>query len=274
MQALPYEDLETRMLAQGQVLTLPEAYQPLTGIVLDDPDAELAGTWNTSTTISPFVGDGYRFTGTAGIPNDGSAVATFRFTAPEAGIYQLNMAYTEAPSRATNVPVTVTSGPHLTNFTVDQTVTRPPGSTVREIGTVELVAGQESVITIGSAGTTGFVILDAIQLVLDEAPLGWTAPGASGVTTDSALISATLLGSEAEVSLYWKAGSSAPEQHTGWDGSLTGPGVNVSPGLVERTITGLQADTLYSCIYHANNTTIPAEAWLNPLSFATALGAA
>lgn len=168
VQNLPYADLKPRLEAQGQVLTLPDAFQPLQGIVLDDPEAILAGTWTASTSIKPFVGDGYRFAGAAGTPNNGSATATFRFTAPVAGTYRLNIAYSPDPSRATNVPLNITSGAHVANFTVDQTLARPPGSTVREIGLVQLVADQETVITLGTAGTTGFVILDALQLVLDE----------------------------------------------------------------------------------------------------------
>lgn len=180
VQALPYADLEPRLLAQGQVLTLPDAYlppEPLGGIVLDDVDAELAGTWMESTTLSPYIGSGYRYTGASGTPNDGSATATFRFTAPEEGIYQINMAYTADASRATNVPVSVSSGPHLNEFLVDQTIGIPDGSVVREIGTVQLVADQESVITVGTTGTTGFVIVDAIQLVLDGDSFG--TPGGS-----------------------------------------------------------------------------------------------
>jgi len=172
VQDLPYVDLKTRLLAQDQELDLPAEFQPLSGIILDDPAAELAGTWTHATGISPYVGVGYSHAGAAGAANDGSAVATFRFTAPEAGAYKLSMAYSPDPSRATNVPVTVTSGANVTNFSVDQTVARPANSVVREIGTVQLVAGQETVITIGTAGTTGFVILDAIQLVLD--PSGGT----------------------------------------------------------------------------------------------------
>jgi hypothetical protein len=179
VQDLPYTNLKTRLLAQGQVLDLPDGFQPpepLTGIVLDDPDAELAGTWNTSTTFTPYVGDGYRYAGAAGTPNDGSSVATWRFTASTGGVYQLNMAYTPDPTRATNVPLVITSGPHRTQFAVDQTIERPAGSVVRSIGTVELVSSTESAITVSTTGTTGFVILDAIQLVLetpevpDEAP--------------------------------------------------------------------------------------------------------
>ncbi|MDA3925033.1 MAG: FAD-dependent oxidoreductase, partial [Kiritimatiellae bacterium] len=169
VQDLPYEDLKSRLISQGQVLELPEGYppEPLSGIILDDPDAELLGSWSTSTTKTPYVGDGYRYAGLAGTPNDGSAEATFRFTATTGGIYQLNMAYSPDPTRATNVLLSVTSGPYVTNFIVDQTVARPDGSTVRPIGAVQLVSGAESVITLSSTGTTGFVILDAIQLLRD-----------------------------------------------------------------------------------------------------------
>lgn len=167
VQNLAYPDLRTRLLARGQVLELPEEFAPLRGIVLDDPDAELIGAWSTSTTMAPYVGDGYRYSGTAGTPNDGSATATFRFTVTTGGVYQLNMAYSPHETRATNVLLALTSGPYVTNFSVDQTVPRPPGSVVRPIGTVKLFTGTETVVTIGTAHTVGFVILDALQLVLD-----------------------------------------------------------------------------------------------------------
>ncbi|MFT7515916.1 MAG: hypothetical protein ACI9QL_005151 [Candidatus Omnitrophota bacterium] len=169
VQDLPYNDLRTQLRAQDQVLELPLGFLPLTGIILDDPDAELTGAWNTSTTLTPFVGDGYRFTGAAGTPNDGSATAIFRFTTATGGIYQLNMAYTPDPTRATNVTLTVTSGAHNASFTIDQTIPRSSSNRLaRAIGTVRLATGVESIITLSTTGATGFVILDAIQLVLDE----------------------------------------------------------------------------------------------------------
>lgn len=164
VQALPYEDLEPRLLAQGQVLTLPKA-QKLEGIVLDDADAELIGDWKTSTSFSSFVGESYLYTGAPDTPHDGSASATFRFTAPESGTYKLNMAYSPHPTRADSVPLTITSGSHVTDFVVDQTIQLPPASLVREIGKVELVASEETVITVDTEGTAGFIILDAIELV-------------------------------------------------------------------------------------------------------------
>ena len=165
VQDLSYEDLKPRLLAQNQVLELPEDFAPLEGIVLDDPDAELTGSWSTSTTMTPYVGAGYRYTGLKDTPNDGSAEAVFRFTSATGGLYQLNMAYSPDPTRATNVPLSVASGPYVTEFVVDQTIERPGSSVVRPIGQVQLTAGTETVITLGSTNTVGFVILDAIQLI-------------------------------------------------------------------------------------------------------------
>ena len=181
VQDLSYPDLRTRLLAQGQALDLPPAFQPQTGITLDDSVAVLAGTWSNSTTFTPYIGVGYQYAGTKDNANDGSAVATFRFTAPTAGTYQIYMAYTADPTRATNVPVKVTSGSQVSNFTVDQTVELPVGSKVRLLGKVQLVTGAESIITISTAGTTGFVILDAIQLVPETGTTRITLqPGGDG----------------------------------------------------------------------------------------------
>lgn len=164
VQDLSYAALKPRIEAQGQVLALPAGFGPETGILLDDSAAELAGTWTSSTRMTPFVGAGYRFTGAAGVANDGSATATFRFTAPKSGSYQVSMAYTPDASRATHVQVSFSSGTQVTRFSVDQTVARPAGSTYRQIGPVQLVADQETVVTIRTAGTSGFVMLDAIRL--------------------------------------------------------------------------------------------------------------
>lgn len=132
------------------------------GIVLDDPGAELTGAWGSSTTIPGYIASGYRFTGAPGEANDGSATATLRFTAPSAGEYRLDMAYSPDSTRATNVPVTVISGAANASFLVNQQTALTDGS-YRQIGTVTLTDSEETVITIGTADTTGFVILDALR---------------------------------------------------------------------------------------------------------------
>jgi hypothetical protein len=66
------------------------------------------------------------------------------------------------------VPVSFSSGTKQTNFSVDQTVALPASSNYRLIGSVPLVSDQETVVTIGTTGTMGFVMLDAIHLIPAE----------------------------------------------------------------------------------------------------------
>jgi len=175
VQHLEYDGLRARLLAQGQVLELPTdegsiATKTLPGIVLDDGQAELAGSWSRSTSFTPYIGDGYLFTPErdADPRGDGRSTATLRFTAPAAGPYRLLMAYSAHESRAKNVPMTISSGTRSTTLVVDQTTPLPDGQRFRELATVELAGGTETVIRITNADTTGFVILDALQLLARE----------------------------------------------------------------------------------------------------------
>jgi len=178
VQELPYPQLRQRLIAQGQVLELPDVIElpppagsidpdSLPGIVLDDVTAKLTGEWAASTNFKPHIGSGYRYCGKPGdkTKGDGSVTATFRITVPESGEYELAMAYSAHETRATNVPLTVTSGEHQQAFSVDQTVPLPSGEYFRPIGNVTLVSDVETVITITNRDTAGFVIVDAIRLL-------------------------------------------------------------------------------------------------------------
>ena len=176
VQDLEYAKIRHRLLAQKQVLDLPEpSTEPndraddssinpksLGGILLDDADATLTGHWAGSKNFKPYVGSGYIHDGARA---DGKSIATFKFTAPETGRYQIRMAYSAHSTRAKKVPIKIKSGEHKVSLTVDQTMTMPPGKSFRTIGSVQLLADKESVLTVTNQGTDGFVILDAIQLV-------------------------------------------------------------------------------------------------------------
>lgn len=175
---LPYEDLRSRLLAQGQVLDLPHELPPpsesgsieaasLPGIVLDDAAAELSGQWTRSTTFRPFIGEGYVFTPErdAGPEGDGKSSATYRFTVPASGRYQVLMAYSAHGSRAKEVPVTLSTAGVGHTVRVDQTVPVPEDRRFREITTIELEAEGEITLRVTNEGTRGFVILDAFQLI-------------------------------------------------------------------------------------------------------------
>jgi len=176
VQKLEYATLRERLLAQKQVLDLPDVIveptatvppspinpKKLPGIVLDDADAKLSGHWARSTNFKPFVGSGYAHDERKG---DGKSSATFRFKAPKSGRYQLLMAYSAHETRASKIPLTITSGRNDKKIVVDQTAPLPTGKSFRPIGTVDLESKVETVIKITNEGTTGFVILDALQLI-------------------------------------------------------------------------------------------------------------
>jgi hypothetical protein len=175
VQKLPYPALRARLLAQKQVLELPVLAElppepqgatsidpkSLPGIVLDDAQAELKGSWSRSSNFKPHIGTGYLHDDQRA---DGQSAAVFRFKAPKSGRYDLRMAYSPHETRATKVPVTVQSGGRKIELVVDQTRTLPHGEAFRNIGNIALGDG-ETVVTITNTGTDGFVIVDALQLL-------------------------------------------------------------------------------------------------------------
>ncbi len=175
VQKLPYPALRERLLAQKQVLDLPVLPdlppepkgvmnidpKTLPGIVLDDAQAELKGPWSRSSNFKPHIGSGYLHDDQRG---DGQSSATFRFKAPKPGKYDLRMAYSAHETRATNVPVSVQNSGSTMTLTVDQTKPLPAGEVFGSIGTIEL--NGNTTITISNKATNGFVILDALQLLL------------------------------------------------------------------------------------------------------------
>lgn len=176
VQSLPYPALRERLLAQKQVLDLPVLAElppepkgsvsidpkSLPGIVLDDAQAELKGTWSRSAAFKPHIGTGYLHDDKH---SDGKSAATFRFKAAKSGRYDLRMAYSAHETRTTKLPVSVRSGDHKTELIVDQTKPMPAGEAFRSIGIVELSGDAETVITLRNVDTEGFVIADALQLL-------------------------------------------------------------------------------------------------------------
>ena len=179
VQALDYAQLRARLLAQHQVLDLPVlaplpaksaasgkgtgiAPASLPGLILDDAQAELFGDWERSTNFKPHVGTGYLHDEQR---SDGKSRAVFRFKAPADGDFELRMAYSAHPTRTTRLPVTLTNGPQVQTFTVDQTIALPSGDAFRTIGTVRLRRDGDYVLEVTNKDTGGFAIVDAFQLL-------------------------------------------------------------------------------------------------------------
>jgi hypothetical protein len=178
VQALDYPTLRKRLLTQNVVLDLPVLppvgkvarssgpvsidSKSLPGLILDDAQAELSGDWERSTNFKPHIGTGYLHDEQR---SDGKSRATFRFKAPADGDFELRMAYSAHPTRTTRLPVTLTNGPQVQAFTVDQTIALPSGDAFRTIGTVHLRRDGDYVLEVTNKGTGGFAIVDAFQLL-------------------------------------------------------------------------------------------------------------
>lgn len=177
VQKLPYRDLRERLLAQKQVLEIPElppitteikaakgiAPKTLEGIILDDTDAKLEGDRKHSSSFKPHINRGYVHDEQRG---DGQSTASFRLKIPKSGKYDLRMAYSAHETCAKNAPIIIESDGQRTPLSFDQTHPLSAGDAFRSAGAIQLSANGETTITISNTGTEGFVILDALQLMM------------------------------------------------------------------------------------------------------------
>ncbi|MEE2639793.1 MAG: FAD-dependent oxidoreductase [Planctomycetota bacterium] len=163
VQEVPYASLRDRLLADKQVLEYRSLRKPkagslvsaeLKGIVIDDAQATLKGNWLTSSSILPYVDAGYRHDGDT---NKGKCSATFSAQL-KPGRYEVRMVYSANPNRSPRVTVTVQDRV----FFVDQT--RPPNQNpYHSLGKFQLP--ERAKVTVTNAGTSGHVIIDAVQFL-------------------------------------------------------------------------------------------------------------
>lgn len=166
VQRIDYKKLRERLLADKQVLVwtgpgpaVGRDPKKLPGLVLDDSQAELTGDWPTSSSIGGFVGTGYRHDDNAG---KGKKSAKFTFKVDKAGGYDVRVAYTPNPNRATNVPVTIFAADGERTIRINQRE-KPQDDGFQSLGPYRFE--KEAVITISNAETDGHVIVDAVQLL-------------------------------------------------------------------------------------------------------------
>ena len=165
VQEVDYEkDLRPLLLKDGQVLefTVPGILKAtkLDGIVIDDKDAKLTGTWKSSATNRPFVGSGYQHDDAAG---DGKASATFTTDLPEAGSYEVQIAYPPNNNRASNIPVTIKHADGTETKTVNQKKSEELDEAFTSLGTFPF--GKTATVVISNKETDGHVIIDAVRFV-------------------------------------------------------------------------------------------------------------
>ncbi len=169
VQRVEHAALRERLLADSQVLEWagPGAGRgsdpkKLKGLVLDDSQAKLEGEWTQSAAIEGYVGSGYLHDGNA---EKGRKSARFEFTIDKPGRYEVRVAFAPNPNRATNVPVMMITADGIETRRVNQQKA-PAKEGFESLGTFRFE--KSASVTIGTAETDGYVIVDAVQLLPAE----------------------------------------------------------------------------------------------------------
>ncbi|HLY75371.1 MAG TPA: FAD-dependent oxidoreductase [Planctomycetota bacterium] len=161
VQDLPYESLKNRLLEGGQVLVRETDAPKTKALVIDDASARLTGEWSTSHAQEPYVGAGYLHDANI---DKGKKSARFEVEIPRPGRYEVRVAYTANPNRATNVPVSIEHSGGTTTVKVNQRLTPPLEGMFAAVGTY-VFSSAKAVVEISNADTDGYVIVDAVWLV-------------------------------------------------------------------------------------------------------------
>ena len=173
VQDVDYAVLRERLLADGQVLEWTGPVRgaaagrdaaSLRGIVVDNAAARVVGAWSSSASIGGFVGSDYLHDGAADKrpAGDGEKQVVFTAAVPRAGTYEVRIWFTHSGNRAARVPVTVGLPDGPRTFHIDQRTEAVEGLALP--GPFRLPPGALDV-TIGTAGTSGHVVADAVQLI-------------------------------------------------------------------------------------------------------------
>jgi Protein of unknown function (DUF1553)/Protein of unknown function (DUF1549)/Planctomycete cytochrome C len=138
------------------------AAKSLPGIVIDDEDAKLTGNWPRSSSIKPYVDEGYRYS--AG----GKSTARFAATVPKTGSYEVRISYSAHRNRAALASVTVQHAGGTTTKRIDQRKPGPIDGLFLSLGTFRFEAGKAGAVEFTSFNSHGTVIVDAVQFLTVE----------------------------------------------------------------------------------------------------------
>jgi hypothetical protein len=181
-------------------------------VIVDNSAATKTGTWGTTTSATLGYGGGYYTDNNANktVP----CTVTYTPNLAAAGNYDIYAWYTPGsttggtPTRANNVPVTVTNANGSTALVLDES-SGLCGSW-NYVGTAAMVAGTGNAVTLSNTGTTDYVVADALRFVFNPAP-------ANAITGSVTATSAAVNLSPAGIVDWghWGGTTSAPS--TVWD---------------------------------------------------------
>jgi hypothetical protein len=136
------------------------AVSSLPGLVVDDAQAMLTGSWTKGAGLKGYVADGYRYAS----PNSNST-ARFEFKIPKAGRYEVRMNYGAHENRATNAPVSIESAEGTTTATINMRKEPTLEKGFVSLGTFQFAPNKPAAVIVSTTGANGNVHADAVQLL-------------------------------------------------------------------------------------------------------------
>jgi hypothetical protein len=130
----------------------------LKGIVVDNKAAKLTGTWNSGAGLE-HIGSDYAYARGAG------QTATFPFTVPTDGRYEVRFATAPHENRASNTAVTVRHADGAAAVTVNQKKPATIEKVWISLGTFRFKAGQPATVEVDATTANGNAHIDAIQVL-------------------------------------------------------------------------------------------------------------
>jgi len=172
VQQVDYDALQTRLLADGQVLKWTFGKRKtvrrkvvmaadLPGIAMDDTDAEFTGEWVESAGQPPSVGHSYRHDGNTA---RGLKSATFVPKVPIDGEYEVRLLYTSHANRSSRTQMTIRHADGESVVLVDQRKPAVVNGVGRSLGTYRFRRGGSGRVVVSNAGADGYVVVDGLQL--------------------------------------------------------------------------------------------------------------
>jgi len=134
----------------------------LPGLVMDDLQAELKGSWSHSSNLSPHVGSGYRYAGA-----DSGAEARYGFTLDDGGRYEIRLAWTGHENRSSRTACVIERGgrPPMTLLLDQKEPAAEQAEGFHSLGVFEFSANEPNAVILKAEGANGVVHADAIQLL-------------------------------------------------------------------------------------------------------------
>lgn len=168
-------ELQKRLKELGGSSSQTPSAENLPGVVVDDQQAELSGSWTSSSSVRTYVGSGYQHSA------DADSKAVFSAELPT-GRYEVRLAYSGHRNRAADAEVAVE---HAAGRAVEHVDQRQPGEIdglFVSLGEFRFTEEQPARVTLSQGTSGGIVIADAVQFL----PADLAAAGAKAADDSAA----------------------------------------------------------------------------------------